>query len=48
MNFGSPKDGLYNQNKNQKLILNESPVYNVKNLKINFFKIIKKKKEKSE
>lgn len=47
-NFGSPKEVLTRQQKPNKLVLNESPVYNVKNLKINFFKIIKKKKEKSQ
>lgn len=48
-NFGSPKDILVKKQKeNNKLVMNESPIYNVKNLKINFFKIIKKQKEKSQ
>jgi len=48
-NLGSPKDILIRKQKeNNKLVMNESPIYNVKNLKINFFKIIKKQKEKSQ
>lgn len=47
-NLGSPKEFFQKKTKDsKKVILNESPVYNVKNLKINFFKIIKKQKEKS-